>query len=102
MKGRAHSTSPCSARNCHECRAGRCNRRSSPRCANAAIMDIAGEPPRVFDAVPRGTAFPYIVIGDDKETDWSTATEQGSEHLLAVHVWSRSPGLKELARPPTP
>lgn len=64
--------------------------------ANAAIMDIAGQPPRVFDHVPRGTTFPYIVIGDDKETDWSTATEKGSEHLLTIHVWSRSPGLKEL------
>src|SRR5207253_2570446 len=38
------------------------------------IKDVAGDPPRLFDAVPRGVAFPYIVIGDDHESDWSTAT----------------------------
>lgn len=27
--------------------------------------------------------------------DWSTATETGSEHSLAVHVWSRADGSKE-------
>ena len=29
-----------------------------------AIQEIAGDPPRVFDAVPRGAAFPYIVVGE--------------------------------------
>lgn len=60
-----------------------------------AIKDAVGDPPRVFDAVPRGTAFPYIVIGDDKESDWSTATEPGSAHALTVHVWSRAIGRRE-------
>jgi len=35
------------------------------------------------------------VIGDDAEQDWSTATEAGSEHALAVHVWSRANGHRE-------
>jgi len=58
-----------------------------------AVRDIAGE--RVFDAVPRGAAFPYIVVGDGSETDGATATEPGSEHVLAVHVWSRAGGHKQ-------
>jgi hypothetical protein len=60
-----------------------------------AVKEIAGDPPRVFDAVPRGSAYPYIVIGDDRETDWSTATEPGSQHALTVHVWSRAIGRRE-------
>jgi len=64
-------------------------------CASDAIKDVAGDPPRVFDAPPRGVAFPYIVIGDDTESDWSTATETGSEHALVVHVWSRADGHRE-------
>jgi hypothetical protein len=64
-------------------------------CASDAIKDLVGDPPRVFDAPPRGVAFPYIVIGDDTTSDWSTATEVGSEHALIVHVWSRADGHKE-------
>ena len=63
--------------------------------ADENIKDIVDDPPRIFDTVPRGAAFPYIVIGDDKETNWSTATETGSEHQLAIHVFSRAAGRKE-------
>ena len=50
---------------------------------------------RIFDVPPRGAAFPYCVIGDDAVSDWSTATEKGSEHALAVHVWSRADGHRQ-------
>ena len=61
-----------------------------------AIKSVAGDPPRVFDAIPREAAFPYIVVGEDGETNWDTATEAGSEHSLAIHVWSRAGGRKEI------
>jgi len=59
------------------------------------VKEVLGDPPRVFDAPPRGAAFPYCVIGDDKVADWSTATETGSEHAPVLHLWSRAPGHKE-------
>lgn len=62
---------------------------------NGDVKDCVGDPPRIFDAVPRGAPFPYIVIGDDKESDWSTATEPGTSHALTVHIWSRAAGRKE-------
>ena len=62
---------------------------------NSGVMAVLGDPPRVYDAVPRDAVFPYVVIGDGSETDWSTATESGSEHTLAIHVWSRSGGHRE-------
>jgi hypothetical protein len=64
--------------------------------ADARLKAIVGD--RVFDYVPRSTAFPYIVIGDDRTRDWSTATEPGSEHALTLHVWSRAPGRLEARR----
>jgi hypothetical protein len=64
-------------------------------CSNDDVLEAVGDPPRVFDAPPRGAAFPYIVIGDDSERDWSTATEPGSEHAIQVHVWSRANGHRE-------
>jgi hypothetical protein len=60
-----------------------------------AVKDAVGDPPRLFDAVPRGAAFPYIVIGDDRESDWSTATEPGTAHALTIHIWSRAAGRRE-------
>jgi hypothetical protein len=50
---------------------------------------------RVFDAVPRDAAFPYAVLGDGKETNFDTATEEGSEHVFTITVWSRNGGHKE-------
>jgi len=63
--------------------------------ADSAVQAMLGDPPRIYDAVPRDAVFPYAVIGDGGESDWSTATEPGSEHMLTVHVWSRAPGHKE-------
>ncbi|HWA91811.1 MAG TPA: DUF3168 domain-containing protein [Rhizomicrobium sp.] len=63
--------------------------------ASDAVESVLGDPPRVFDCPPRGAAFPYCVIGEDETRDWSTATEAGSEHLLAIQIWSRADGRKE-------
>ena len=60
------------------------------------IKEIVGDPPRVFDAVPRGAAFPYVIVGEGSEANWDTATDAGSEHALAIHIWSRAGGRKEL------
>jgi len=63
--------------------------------ANAEVQAVLGDPPRLYDAVPRDAVFPYAVIGDGQENDASTATEQGSEHILAIHIWSRGGGHRE-------
>jgi hypothetical protein len=53
---------------------------------------------RIFDAVPRGAAFPYIVLGEGDETAAGTATEDGREHTIAIHIWSRAGGMRESKR----
>lgn len=63
--------------------------------ADAGVIALLGAPPRVYDDVPRDAAMPYLVIGEGGENDWSTKTEPGTEHVIAIHVWSRGAGMKE-------
>src|SRR5438105_1277272 len=63
--------------------------------ASSDLQALIGAPPRLFDYAPPDSAFPYVVLGDGSETDWSTATEDGTEHAVQVDVWSRAPGHKE-------
>jgi hypothetical protein len=66
--------------------------------ADAALAALVGAG-RIFDDVPQGTSMPYVVLGPATERDWSTGsdpgTDHGSEHILAVHVWSDARGKKE-------
>jgi len=61
--------------------------------ADAGVGDVVGD--RIFDAVPRAAAFPYVTLGDARIADWSTGTEPGAEHRLTLHAWSRGRGKAE-------
>jgi len=63
--------------------------------ANAEVQAVLGASPRLYDAVPRDAVFPYAVLGDGQENDASTVGGQGSEHILAIHIWSRGGGHRE-------
>jgi hypothetical protein len=63
--------------------------------ADADVQALLGTPPRIYDAVPRNAAMPYLVLGDDRETDAGTVTGRGSVHRFTVHIWSRTPGHSE-------
>jgi hypothetical protein len=50
---------------------------------------------RVYDAPPRGAAFPYVTLGEARLVDASSDGGQTQEHLLTLHAWSRQGGHKE-------
>jgi uncharacterized protein DUF3168 len=50
---------------------------------------------RVLDDVPQGTPQPYVTLGRITAQDWSTGTEDGTEHVFTVHVWSGARGKKQ-------
>ena len=58
---------------------------------DAAVLALLGGP-RVHDDVPRGAAFPYVTFGPANARDWSTGSDDGGEHLVTLHVWSRTAG----------
>ena len=49
----------------------------------------------VFDDVPQGSSYPYVVIGDDTFSDRSTDTNLGRRCSIVVHVWSEHRGKEE-------
>lgn len=63
--------------------------------SDASLTGLLGGA-RVYDDVPRGVAYPYISFGQSTERDWSTGSDEGSEHLITLHVWSRAHGRREV------
>jgi hypothetical protein len=61
--------------------------------ASTPLANIVGT--RIFDAPPRDATFPYVTLGETSVTDWSTSTEDGTEHRLTLHAWSRAGGKAE-------
>ena len=57
----------------------------------AALADLPGVS-AVYDGPPPDAVPPYVVIGSDLVTDWSTKTETGHEHRVSVNVWDAGPG----------
>lgn len=51
---------------------------------------------RVFDDVPQGEAFPYVVIGEEESRPWDLDCKSGSATLVTVHAFSRYQGSKEV------
>jgi len=51
--------------------------------------------PRVYDDVPHAAAYPFVTMGQTSSTDYGTATEDGEEHILTLHVWSAAGGRGE-------
>jgi hypothetical protein len=50
---------------------------------------------KIYDEPPREAELPYVTLGEDMITDGSTSTEEGDEHTLTLHVWSRQGGHRE-------
>lgn len=51
---------------------------------------------KIYDDVPQGTSFPYVTLGESSLRDWSTGSDEGDEHILTLHVWSRAKGRKQV------
>lgn len=62
--------------------------------ADAAVLALLGGP-RIYDDVPHGAPVPYVSFGLTTERDWSTGSEEGSEHVVTLHVWSDAAGRKQ-------
>lgn len=49
----------------------------------------------IFDAVPQGQTFPYVVLSNDTSADDSTKTYAQEDITKTIDVWSRYNGKKE-------
>ncbi len=55
-------------------------------------------PVKVFDfsGVEKGTAYPYVTIGDQTEVNEDTKTTSGQEMTFNIHIWSGYFGTQEI------
>lgn len=62
--------------------------------ADVDIVSLLGGA-NIYDEVPQNASCPYLTFGQSQARDWSTGTEDGQEHVITLHVWSRAAGRKE-------
>lgn len=63
--------------------------------ANAVTAQLAAGAASVFDHVPQGSAFPYIVLGDSAAQPLETQEGGGFDSTIGIHAYSRGLGMKE-------
>ena len=62
--------------------------------ADVALTSLLGGP-KVYDEPPRSVDLPYVTLGEARVGDFSTGTEEGAEHAMTLHAWSRQGGHNE-------
>ena len=50
----------------------------------------------IFDDVPEGQEYPYVVVGEEAVANIATKTLDANQHTVTVHSYSRSRGRKEV------
>ena len=63
---------------------------------NGNVSGIGNANVPVYDDVPEGTVYPYVVIGEETSSNNGTKTLDGVEHTLTLHVWSQYRGRREI------
>jgi hypothetical protein len=68
------------------------------KLSSGTLTDVDGTSitSKVFDDVPEGTGYPYVVIGEETATNQGTKDKDANEHTLTMHVWSQYRGRKEI------
>ena len=62
---------------------------------SALTAQLAEGASSVFDHVPQGSAFPYIVLGNSAAQPLETQSGGGCDSTVDIHAYSRALGMKE-------
>jgi len=49
----------------------------------------------VFDEVSESATYPFIALGEETSTDYSTKDLNGGETTINIHIWSQYKGAKQ-------
>jgi hypothetical protein len=63
--------------------------------ASSAVQGFIGNPPRLYDHVPPGAVFPYVVFGAITAKPFDDKDRTGFEQTVTLDIWSRYRGSKE-------
>lgn len=62
---------------------------------SAVTAQLADGADSIFDHVPQGSAFPYIVLGGCATQPLETQSGGGCDTVIDIHAYSRALGMKE-------
>lgn len=65
--------------------------------ADSGVIALLGGA-KIYDDVPPGVEFPYVTYGQTLAEDWGTASDEGREHRVTLHAWSRQGGRLEASQ----
>jgi len=57
--------------------------------ADPGVQAALGDPARIFDDAPDGTAFPYLTVGRGVSEPKVASDVDLIEHRLTLHLWTR-------------
>ena len=63
--------------------------------ADAALTDLLGSPPRIYDEPPPDPQHPFLTLGRSQAKPWGGVAGEGVEHALTLTVVSRFGGAEE-------
>lgn len=58
--------------------------------SDAALTAALGGAGRIYDTPPEAAAVPYVVIGEETATDYSSSLTDAEEHTVTIHVWTEA------------
>ena len=63
---------------------------------NGSVTGIDSASVSVYDDVPEGTSYPYVVIGEESTSNNGSKDLDGLEHTITIHAWSQYRGRREI------
>ena len=63
---------------------------------NGNVTGVCSANIPIYDDVPEGSVYPYVVIGEETTSNNGTKTLDGVEHTITLHVWSQYRGRREI------
>jgi uncharacterized protein DUF3168 len=63
--------------------------------SSGEITALLGSPPRLYDHVPPGAVFPYVVFGASAAKPHDDLDRTGFDQTVTLDIWSRYRGSKE-------
>ena len=55
--------------------------------SDLSVKKHLGKTMRIYDQQERGEGYPYLALGDSHTKAWSSATFDGQEHDITLHLW---------------
>lgn len=65
---------------------------------NLNVTDVKAVAKGIYDYIPEGSKFPYIIIGEDRADSYNTKTEKGKEITTTIYVWAESRGMLDVKK----